>query len=325
MRNRIIDYTFTPGERSITLTKFATVTVPDIRLIVNETQKVVICSSMQKDLVTCSGNVITFVDTLPALQAGDQLTIEVDTGHDFAYAGGEDWYIKARFGGVETAPIDVTYEMIRDIIILTNNNVTCWDSMFKGARIKSLDLSGLVSANGAPLQYWCQNSTTLEKVDAPDLVSLYNNFCAIYMFDGCVSLKEVYMPKLQSLGGGNVVGFMFRGCSSLYKIVIGIGATVGNASNLNPLFSVPSSGMYNTTVTDLTLVGDTATADIHIERLGGLSKESVVDVLNHIADVGSGTHSVYLSNLVNTTYSGDADYDAAVARVGNIGWTIVLS
>lgn len=78
MRNLTTNYTFTAGTRSITVTE--TFTVENIRLIVNETQKVVICSSMQKDNVSVTGNVITYSSSLPALQAGDVLTIELDNG-----------------------------------------------------------------------------------------------------------------------------------------------------------------------------------------------------------------------------------------------------
>ena len=79
MRNLTKDYTYTAGTRSITVAGEA-FTVENIRLIVNETQKVVICSSMQKDNVSVTGNVITYSSSLPALQAGDKLTIELDNG-----------------------------------------------------------------------------------------------------------------------------------------------------------------------------------------------------------------------------------------------------
>ena len=80
MRNLTKDYTFTAGTRSITVAGEA-FTVENIRLIVNETQKKVLCSSMQKDLiVSVVDNVITYSGTLPALTAGDVLTIEIDYG-----------------------------------------------------------------------------------------------------------------------------------------------------------------------------------------------------------------------------------------------------
>ena len=54
-------------------------------MIVNETQKVVICSSMQKDLiVSIVGGVITYSDTLPVLAASDKLTIEIDYAYNIS-------------------------------------------------------------------------------------------------------------------------------------------------------------------------------------------------------------------------------------------------
>jgi hypothetical protein len=63
----------------ITVANNETFTAEDIRLIVNETQKKVIASSMQKDnVIDVTGNVITFANTLPALATGDILTVEID-------------------------------------------------------------------------------------------------------------------------------------------------------------------------------------------------------------------------------------------------------
>ena len=80
MRNLTKDYTYIAGTRSITVAG-EPFTVVNIRLIVNETQKKVLCSSMQKDLiVSVVDNVITYSNSLPALMAGDKLTIELDNG-----------------------------------------------------------------------------------------------------------------------------------------------------------------------------------------------------------------------------------------------------
>ena len=80
MRNLTIDYSFTAGTRAITVAG-EPFTVENIRLLVNETQKKVLCSSMQKDfIVSVVNNVITYSNALPALVAGDKLTIELDNG-----------------------------------------------------------------------------------------------------------------------------------------------------------------------------------------------------------------------------------------------------
>ena len=80
MRTRIKEYIFTPGTRSID-TGISDLTIQDIRLIVNETQKTIICSSMQKDNITnITNGVITYIDDLPLLNDEDLLTIEIDNG-----------------------------------------------------------------------------------------------------------------------------------------------------------------------------------------------------------------------------------------------------
>ena len=59
MRNITTNYSFTAGTRAITVAG-EPFTVENIRLIVNETQKKVLCSSMQKDfIVSVVDNVIT--------------------------------------------------------------------------------------------------------------------------------------------------------------------------------------------------------------------------------------------------------------------------
>ena len=81
MRTLIKGYTFTAGARSIDCSNANPFDIENIRLIVNETQKVVICSSMQKDLiVSIIDGVITYADTLPTLANDDKLTIELDLG-----------------------------------------------------------------------------------------------------------------------------------------------------------------------------------------------------------------------------------------------------
>ena len=81
MRTLIKGYTFTAGTRSIDCSNSNPFDIENIRLIVNETKKVVICSSMQKDLiVSIVDGVITYAETLPVLAGGDKLTIELDLG-----------------------------------------------------------------------------------------------------------------------------------------------------------------------------------------------------------------------------------------------------
>lgn len=71
-------YSFINGTREITVTDGRSFTAHDIRLIYNETQDVVICSSGSKSGVTVTGNVISFPSSLPALEIGNEITIEID-------------------------------------------------------------------------------------------------------------------------------------------------------------------------------------------------------------------------------------------------------
>ena len=79
MRTRINAYNIIGGRQIDTQQQ--DLTIEDIRLIVNETKKVVICSSMQKDNITSVDNgIITYKDTIPESSADDQMTIEIDNG-----------------------------------------------------------------------------------------------------------------------------------------------------------------------------------------------------------------------------------------------------
>ncbi len=93
MRTRI-NVTFEAGTRSIS-TGIENLSIDDIRLIINETQKEPICSSMRKDLIaSISNGVVTYVESyqkvmpngtvqtivIPVLAAEDHITFEIDQG-----------------------------------------------------------------------------------------------------------------------------------------------------------------------------------------------------------------------------------------------------
>lgn len=79
MRTRINDYSIIEGRQIDS--KIPNLTIEDIRLIVNETKKIVIASSMQKDnIVDIDNGIITYRDTIPESSADDQMTIEIDKG-----------------------------------------------------------------------------------------------------------------------------------------------------------------------------------------------------------------------------------------------------
>lgn len=80
MRYRHNNYSI--SGQTITINGVTTVNIQDIRLIIDETDKKVICSSMQKDNVTVSGNVITVPSSVATLNAAHKYTIELDFGDD---------------------------------------------------------------------------------------------------------------------------------------------------------------------------------------------------------------------------------------------------
>lgn len=84
MRHRIANYTII-NTTSIQLNEVVLKNgIEDIRLIINETTKKVLCSSMQKDINVSAVNndgtntIITLKSTLVAI--GNKLTIDVDEG-----------------------------------------------------------------------------------------------------------------------------------------------------------------------------------------------------------------------------------------------------
>ena len=97
MRTRI-NVTFEAGTRSIS-SGIENLSIDDIRLIINETQKMVLCSSMQKKLIaSISNGVVTYVESyqkvmpngdvqtivIPVLATGDHITFEIDRGNVIA-------------------------------------------------------------------------------------------------------------------------------------------------------------------------------------------------------------------------------------------------
>ena len=77
MRTRVNKYTIV-GDRQINIE--TPINIEDVRLIINETKKIVIASSMQKDNITIESGVITYTDALPISEVGDNFTIEIDKG-----------------------------------------------------------------------------------------------------------------------------------------------------------------------------------------------------------------------------------------------------
>ena len=355
MRNRIIDYTFAAGGRSITLTKFDAVTVPDLRLIVNETQRVVICSSMLKANVTCSGNVITYDDALPPLQAGDQLTIEVDTGSDVIYSGGDEWVITKKVNSIAPTseqepwvlPADLA-KQLRPLVeankastvftnaiagffafsLCTRADLSPWQKIagvraaqyafLSSRRLLSVDLSQILEIlQDYAANQMFQSCSALQSVDLRALQTISGDNAAQNMFQSCSALQSVDLRALQTISGGNAAHNMFQSCSALTEMHIGCGAIFENNAN-NPMKSA-------TYVTDLYIYG-TPSNNIYI-TWQPLNFASVLRVLQHIAndpDSATGKTLSFKSGLNFTVTQEEKDaYDAAKTTVQSVlGWTI---
>lgn len=77
MRTRITEYEILDNRR---VQIDPSITVEDVRLIINETKKIVIASSMQKDNISINNGIVEYTENLPISEVGDIFTIEIDKG-----------------------------------------------------------------------------------------------------------------------------------------------------------------------------------------------------------------------------------------------------
>lgn len=80
MRYRIKDYRI-DGQSIVLPDK---ITIEDLRIVINETQCIVLCSSMQKEKIQVSDNTIFVPSEVCTLLSTDKLTIEIDKGDNLA-------------------------------------------------------------------------------------------------------------------------------------------------------------------------------------------------------------------------------------------------
>lgn len=83
MRRRITTFTIDTSNNALVLD--SDITIDDIRLIIDETQNKVICSSMQKANVTISDKSVVVKDSVCKLAEGDHITFEIDTADGLEY------------------------------------------------------------------------------------------------------------------------------------------------------------------------------------------------------------------------------------------------
>jgi surface protein len=318
MRNLITKYTFIPGSRTITLPDFANLAesnpsgVENIRLIVNETQKVVVCSSMQKDNVSVVGNTITYTDSLAPLNYGDQLTIEVDMGDGILTYGGTDWIIEAKRDAIENGSaaqdLIITRELGEQLKPLaevdggssiamyslcgalancatTEVDLSSWERittyygcyyMFsKNTRLRKVDLSSLrtISSENAAASMF-SGCYALQSVDLSSLRTINGSSAVSGMFSGCSALQSVDLRNLQTVSGSNMFTLAFQNCNAFREIRIGCGAISSSNVQTNILLNTPY-------IRDLYLYGD-AFNNINVSYLDLLNFNSVCGVLKKL-------------------------------------------
>lgn len=232
MRQLINNYSFTAGTRQITLGFAYQVGVHNIRLIVNETQKFVICSSMQKDNISISNNVITYTNDLPELASGDTLTIELDWGEDLN-ASMNDIILRTHLDGcigadnefmIDGYLADTLTELLSvdaATIAANGKSLNLPSDLFRGTHVKSISMPRWTGETSLPSYVgnnMFANCTKLVSISFPSLKKLDSYGGFVSMFSYCTALEYVEFPELESLPGRSCFNNAFSGCSNLKEI-----------------------------------------------------------------------------------------------------------
>lgn len=278
MRQLINNYTFTAGTRDITIQSAYQIGVHNVRLIVNETQKVVICSSMQKDNISIANNVITYSSSLPALASGDSITIEIDLGEDLN-ASMNDIILRAKIEGATGTPFSVTMGSYLDMQIQAyyhtpHTYVAPLSTFFRETAIEEFSSDYEASGKVGYLMEAFKNCSMLKRVSLPNYKVTYSDVgYSLYTdaFTGCTKLTY----------------------AKLNPIVMQYGS-----KGVNPLYTM----LY---LTDLYLSTDAAN-HLRLDMQPNLTFASVKNILEHCANANmSGKTITFYSN--GLTIQDDAD------------------
>jgi hypothetical protein len=236
MRTLIKGYTFTAGTRSIDCSNCNSFDIENIRLIVNETQKVIICSSMQKDLiVSIIEGVITYAETLPLLSDGDKLTIEIDKGENYPNSiavlseiveAKKDISDAIILKGGVASEVASFAELVDNINDIPNFNLygTTWQAGYEPtSAIEAINNKGLylTEINNTIVQYvdyyafsYCTNITTLSLPAAQTIGTA--------AFNNCTNITTLSLPAAQTIGAA-----AFQYCSNITTISLPAAQTIG--------------------------------------------------------------------------------------------------
>lgn len=303
MRN-LVPCTFEAGTRTIHIPLHEMTGVENIRLIVNETQKVVICSSMQKDNITScvkdnvnGGWDVTYKNDIPALASGDALTVEIDLGNH-NYIDGTDVILKAKIAGVAGPQFEIGPEYSKGIQNVVNGGGTFQDA-FSGTAVTGANLSGITTLSASVMNaltrlfYGCVELTKLSM----DGVTSITGTKIFYLAFSNTGLQEVSFASLRSTSNGVWQDATFP--SSLKKVTIHPDALSifpsGNASITPSISSVENL-----------ILTDNASKDIHCQFLALLNAASVKNILEHCCNnnMSGKTITFYTGGL---TVQDDAD------------------
>lgn len=324
MRNLLSTYTFVDGSRTIHIPLHEFKGVENIRLIVNETQKKVICSSMQKDNITaCVKDAngewdITYDTTIPALVEGDKLTIEIDLGNSL-YLDGEDIILAAKLAGMDGQPFAIGKELgakLWELVKLPSDIITYLLARTNVTRVDMSSPMPLPDAAAIRLGYLFANCVNLLEADISGY--LYpkgpnGSSCIIrYMFSGCYNLKKVILrnkplisPEAWCFSG------VFNGCTSLTDMVVHpyyLGSQISDAS-------------FKETLVNLELTDDVQDS-ISLSGAGLLSSASVLNVLTHLDLTVTGKSVTFYTSGLTVMDDENGSLQAAKDAAVTAGWTI---
>ena len=295
MRTLIKGYTFTAGTRSIDCSNCNPFDIENIRLIVNETQKFGICTSMQKDLiVSIIDGVITYAETLPVLAEDDKLTIELD----YSYSISSGLMNKGLLTIGKSCMEILTNGVFTGVPFQIDDNVIETISRsyaFYGMKdLTAVSMSNLKTISSYAFAA-CSNLTT---VSLPVAQTIGDN-----AFHSCGNLTTVTFPAAQTIGGA-----AFQYCSNLTTVSLPAAQSIGDkafiyCSNLTTV-SLPAAqtiwGYAFQSCSNLTTVTLPAA-----QSIGGYAFQSCSNLttvtfgkLTSFASGGTFTNCYRLSNII---------------------------
>lgn len=234
---------------------------------------------------------------------------------------------RLNFDGVTT-----TANMFNDIgsaeIILGNNrfpNSKTFTRMFSSnTQATDLPIENIDYSNVTAMDYFMYNATKVEKEQIDIYAPVCKNF--YYAFYNCDKVKNI---KLKSDVPVTSMGYCFGSSENLVSVDIeglDLSGLVGTSASTGITNLVTSCGNLQTLKFGTnygagfssTLSANSTGAGLELQYCGKLTKESVIDLFNKLADISSkNTQRIVLHNSVKNQLT---DVEKAIAT--NKGWTV---